>query len=522
MKKPIFLAAWCCCFVFGVGVADEVPSGHRVALLLGNADYEGFKLPGVTKSLDVLEQSLDKHGFRVVRRENLNQADFQSAIDEFVATVPTAGVALVYYTGLGAHAERFGKFENLLRPVKTSIGNDGDYRSKGVNLDKLVESFREQSGARKTLLFLDACWESPLKPDNGNVHGGLHDFEVSGEVAVMFAAPSAKTVAILDNERPSPMAAALTQHMNRLDTSVEDACQAISAAIGGGWFAGDASAIGTRPVMPVVDDPQSARSAGDGYVNSVGMAFRWCPPGNFTMGSPDTNTAATADRSPVPVTLSQGFWMGEHEVTQREYSVVLRKNAPIGFTTHKNAPFWGITEAKHVDDFCNKLTELERKANRLPAGWEYACPTEAQWEYACRAGSESAFCCGDSVAELGLYGNFADHALWMENPNYYWADRRADDGIGEALATAGSYRPNAWGIRDMHGNVAEIVADHLLPALPGGTDPLARVEKDGQTQIRGGAWCSLPLYCESSFRNALPGRDKHNFVGFRVVLKKAK
>jgi hypothetical protein len=72
------------------------------------------------------------------------------------------------------------------------------------------------------------------------------------------------------------------------------------------------------------------------------------------------------------------------------------------------------------------------------------------------------------------------------------------------------------------GNVAELVADHLLPELPGGTDPLARVEKDGLTQIRGGAWCSVPLYCESSFRNAVAGRDKQNFIGFRVALKKAK
>ena len=55
----------------------------------------------------------------------------------------------------------------------------------------------------------------------------------------------------------------------------------------------------------------------------------------------------------------------------------------------------------------------------------------------------------------------------------------------------------------MHGNVAEIVADHLTPTRPGGKDPLVRLEKNGMTQIRGGAWCSKPLYCESSFRNGI-------------------
>ncbi len=74
----------------------------------------------------------------------------------------------------------------------------------------------------------------------------------------------------------------------------------------------------------------------------------------------------------------------------------------------------------------------------------------------------------------------------------------------------------------MHGNVAEIVADHLLPDRPGGRDPLVIAKKDGVTQIRGGAWCSLARYCESSFRNASPGRSKDNFVGFRVALKKVK
>jgi formylglycine-generating enzyme required for sulfatase activity len=214
--------------------------------------------------------------------------------------------------------------------------------------------------------------------------------------------------------------------------------------------------------------------------------------------------------------------MGEHEVTQREYDLVMRKTVPPGFTVHKNAPFWGITESKQITEFCNKLNDLERKAGTLPAGWEYVCPSEAEWEYACRAGSQANYCFGDSVAELGSYGNLADAALATANPDYHWADRRTNDGVADALAAVGSYRPNAWGLRDMHGNVAEMVADHLLPELPGGIDPLGRVEKDGITQIRGGAWCSVPLYCESSFRNGLSGRDKLNFVGFRVALKKVK
>lgn len=340
---------------------------------------------------------------------------------------------------------------------------------------------------------------------------------------VQLAAGSGQVLSAPKDEAASRLASALAKHVGNLENSLAATCKAIAGDMDKLWFGGAShEGIGKRSEFPVAETLREGKSPGEVFVNSIGMTFRWCPPGNFTMGSEKTGTAGTRDRKAVQVTLSRGFWMGEHEVTQREYGVVMRKNVPTGFTTHRNAPFWGVADSKHVEDFCKRLNDLERKAGTLLSGWEYVCPTEAEWEYACRAGSNTAYCFGDSVAELGKYGNFADSTLRNSNPDYYWADRGADDGVAEALAPVGSYRPNAWGLRDMHGNVAEVVADHLTPELPGGTDPLARVEKDGQTQIRGGAWCSLPLYCESSFRNAAPGRDKYNFVGFRVVLKRVK
>jgi formylglycine-generating enzyme required for sulfatase activity len=519
----------------GIGAAadaSEVPSGHRVALLLGNSRYQDFTLNGVGTSLDRLERALLGQGFRVVRRENLDAEGLKAAVDEFARSVPTAGVAFVYYAGLAGHVERSGKQENLLRPVGEAIGNDSDYRKLGLNVADLLTALRERSGARLSLVFLDACWESPIKPENDNVRGGLHACDVGEDTVAVFAAESARTLPPPKGDEPSSLATALSRHAGRLEDSVRGACEAIAAdastdastdAAGKPWFAGATDAgIGELSNLPVADTLREGKAPGEGYVNSIGMTFRWCPPGQFTMGSDETDDDAARDRRPVEVTLTQGFWMGEHEVTQREYDVVMRRTVPPGFTQHKNAPFWGVTEAKQVADFCKKLTELERQAGALLDSWEYACPTEAQWEYACRAGSETAYCFGDSVEQLDLYGNFADRALWMQKPDYYWAEQRCDDGVGEALAPVGRYRPNAWGLRDTHGNVAELVADHLLPELPGGADPLAVAEKVGQAVIRGGAWCSLPLYCESSFRNGLPGRDKLNFVGFRVALKRVK
>ena len=81
------------------------------------------------------------------------------------------------------------------------------------------------------------------------------------------------------------------------------------------------------------------------------------------------------------------------------------------FTLGLNIPYWGINEVKGITQFCEKLSDIERKAGRLPDGWEYAAPTEAQWEYACRAGSDSRYSFGDEVSRLGEYGNFADRTL---------------------------------------------------------------------------------------------------------------
>ncbi len=518
----------------------EVPSGDRVALLLGNAHYPEFTLGGVRPSLDTLERALRKEGFRVRRHEDLTGKDQKQVVQELAQSVPTNGIVLVYYLGLAAHVERLGKHENYLRPVDATIRNENDYRSQGLPVTDLIRSLQQDSGARASLLFLDACWDSPIRPERDALHGGLRapprngksDEAAASTVMVMFAADSEQTIPVLPANTVSPLARSLSEHFTLLESSLQQACQRISTDLTTGDLAAGASkhyfggasqqGIGSKPTRPTTETVREGETPGEGLVNSLGMTFRWCPPGSFTMGSPEADTPATHDRQPVQVTLSQGYWMGEHEVTQREYNIVMRKTVAAGFTSGKNVPFWGVTETKQVRDFCKKLNDRERKAGRLPSGWEYFPPTEAEWEYACRAGSQTRYCFGDSVSDLGQYGNFADQALLRTNPNYYWASSETNDGVGQALASVGSYRPNAWGLRDMHGNVAELVADHLSPKLPGGTDPLVQVKKDGRTQIRGGAWCSLPLYCESSFRNAAPGRDKQNFIGFRVALKKVK
>lgn len=351
MKTVRLILVVCLILPLSLLTAVEVPSGPRAALLIGNEKYEGFTLKGVPQSLDRVEAALKKDGYSIVRMQDLNSDGQKKAVESFAKSVPSNGVAFFYFIGLGANLERQGKQYNLLRPVKEKIQSDNDYRSRSLNVPDLIKTFNTLSGARVNLLFLDACWKSPILPEKGKISGGLRAFEPEGDTLVMFGAGSLKLQPVPQGNTPSVMATALAQNLSRLEVSLKEMTDAVTSATEQGWAGGvTGGGIGKQLNLPRTETLREGKSAGEGFVNSAGMSFRWCPPGSFNMGSTRVNSAATRDRKPVKVTLTKGFWMGEHEVTQREYNLVTRKNPPIGFTRHRNAPHWGMTELKNIDD----------------------------------------------------------------------------------------------------------------------------------------------------------------------------
>ena len=171
--------------------------------------------------------------------------------------------------------------------------------------------------------------------------------------------------------------------------------------------------------------------------------------------------------------------------------------------------------------FGKEMIKYASKEKTLPDGWTFRLPTEAEWEYACRAGTKTLYYFGDSIAEMGRYANCADKSLLEDDADFYYSFSGINDYTGKRPAPAGSYLPNAWGIHDMHGNVAEWVGDPYAPKLLGGTDPRPKVEKAGSLVVKGGAWCSTPETCQSGFRNR--SRNNNNggnasWLGFRIIL----
>ena len=227
----------------------------------------------------------------------------------------------------------------------------------------------------------------------------------------------------------------------------------------------------------------------------------WINPGACILGSPVNEDDHAADESPqTRVTIGKGFWIGKYEVTQVDYLSVMGIN-PSSFLDDLNRPVESVTW-NDATNYCVKLTEQERRAGRLPTGYVYRLPTEAEWEYAARAGTGTRFSYGD-------------------DPGYTLLDAYVWCGVNSAETThpVGTKLPNPWGLYDMHGNVWEWCSDWYEGSYPGGSvsDPQGPVSGLGRV-IRGGSWKGLSRFCRSANRSTGDPLIPGNNVGFRVAL----
>jgi formylglycine-generating enzyme required for sulfatase activity len=245
----------------------------------------------------------------------------------------------------------------------------------------------------------------------------------------------------------------------------------------------------------------------------------WIPAGHFTMGSPQDEADHRENEGQVEVRITTGFWMGQHEVTQPEWSRVMRTTPWRGRNAVKEGDCYPATFVSWDDavKFCERLTGAERRAGRLPAGWKYSLPTEAQWEYACRAGTTTPFSFGRDAAGL------IDHG-WFDLNTTNAGTRPASPRVRQRPVSAERYahevarkKPNPWGLYDMHGNVFEWCRDGSATTLPGGDDPF--VEAAGTDRVvRGGSWVLGATFCRSSRRDWDFPDDRTSSLGFRLAL----
>jgi formylglycine-generating enzyme required for sulfatase activity len=264
------------------------------------------------------------------------------------------------------------------------------------------------------------------------------------------------------------------------------------------------------------------------------------PGGKFTMGSADGSPGHQPDEGPPHEVEVSPFWMGKCEVTWNEYEVwmfsldIQRRQVNKEVTsdldkvadavTRPTRPYTDMTFGMGKDGFpaiC--MTQLAAKTYckwlSAKTGRYYRLPTEAEWEYAARAGAKTAYHFGDDPKQLDEYDWYFDNSE-------------------EKYHKVGTKKPNAWGLYDMHGNVAEWTLDGYEPegykqfAGKSAKDPLVVATKLWPQAVKGGSWDDDPDKLRAAARRGSTKEWKQQdpqipqsiwyltdalFLGFRVV-----
>ena len=299
-------------------------------------------------------------------------------------------------------------------------------------------------------------------------------------------------------------------------------------------------------------------------INDLSLTLLPIPAGTFVWGSPEDEPGHYQNESPqTRVVIDYPFWIGRVEVTQGQWSALMhtsvvgqarlmladdtpyllhgemqtvrqrtgyRKDSDpaeaVGVVAADMPMYW--VNWNEAAEFCRRLTARERAAGRVPPGYVYRLPTEAEWEYAARAGTTGATYAGP-LAILGKYdAPGLDAIAWYGGNSSVgysgkgwstadWPEKQYPGGMA-GPHKVGTKKPNPWGLYNMLGNVNEWVYDWLAP-LPGGqaSDP-AGPATGTEKVIKGGSWFNAARSSRAANRDRSDPRRRFFGLGFRVAL----
>ncbi len=288
-------------------------------------------------------------------------------------------------------------------------------------------------------------------------------------------------------EAPLPLILAAGEHKVQIKTAnQETVIKAIKVAMGNNepftlGFSSQASDIQAGEV-------QSIKIAGAGF------EFANIPAGSFQMGSNNDRS----NEKPVHTVNVPAFKMMTTEVTQGQWQAIMGDNPAHfkscgGSVVNSSCPVESV-DWNDVQDFIKKFNQKTGKVYRLPS--------EAEWEYAARAGSTTQYSWG----------------------NYIGKNRADCDGCGsqwdrKSTAPVASFKPNAFGLFDMHGNVWEWTQDcwnTSYKGAPNNGSPWLKGDC-GRGVVRGGSWYNYPSNLRSASRSWSGRANRVNYRGFRLI-----
>ena len=553
-----------CAVILGPAIAPvpaQEPAARsptrRVALLVGINEYRkrGFiDLKWAENDVAEMDQELRRLGFdKVVVMKGSSEGELrptkeniEAQLKGLLADVGKDDIVLVMLSGHGQELKvkvrgpdgrEVERDDGFYCPVN-AVMNEPDTM---VSLSFLTDDLLAKWGG-KNLVLLDACRDGVVDLDKGVRARGVQGRVVSlpEGTAILFSCASGQTSLERDELRHGVFAYSVLE-MLRAEaasgvitwTALVDRVQNRVAELNPRQ---EPIQAGVMPRL-VLGRPRGSPSL---ITNSLGMKFTLIKAGEFLMGSPDTDKDAFDNEKPQHrVRITRPFYLGVHEVTRGQfrrfvddsgYQTEAEKDGKGGYGwneeakkdeqhpryTWLNPGFDQTDEHPMVNVSWNDAMAFAEWLGKKE-GKTYRLPTEAEWEYACRAGTTTRYFCGDDAEALAEVGNVADGTAKAKYPG--WTAIVAKDGFIHT-APVGQYRPNAWGLHDMHGNVWEWCWDWYGADFYKGSrvdDPAGPLEAADRV-IRGGGWGLDPRYCRSAGRLRVTAGDRSSGLGFRLAL----
>jgi len=560
------------------------PRGQKIALLVGNATYPGCRLANPINDVRLIERTMRLLDFDVEVVIDATKAQLETAIVRFGERIEQAELpeaSFFYYAGHGVQYQG----SNYLLPIDAEVPATRYLKSGAVKVDAVVDELARKNTAAN-IVVLDACRDNPIPEAYSSTRdvtqglAGIHN--VPRRTLVAFST-SAGAVAFDGDGTNSPYAATLAGKLTLPGRWILDIFGEVNAEVESltngrqspaMFMQGAPPRIVLRPISanaqteaketPVASSQResSARQyvsfdVGDGSAavsgrrafltgNGVYESFKdsefgpemiVVPAGTFKMGEDEDGASAECEGPAHLVTIAHPFAIGRCCVTVGEYRsfveatghataqpiyslsgqflaigdlIVTRKNRRNwrrpGFAQNDDHPVVGVSWA----DATAYVTWLSASTRR-----PYRLPSEAEWEYAARAGSAHRYAWGQVITRARA--NFDDNPeLRRRHPTAWRYQAR------RGTCPAGHFDPNAWGLSNMHGNVAEWVEDDWHDTYAGapadGSHWASPGRKDEPLKVvRGGSWTSTASDVRSAARSSRPASFAASWIGFRVA-----
>ena len=562
--------------LFAASLVAPAIAEKRVALVIGNSQYEqtGWALSNPARDAKLLAESLSAVGFDVALHVDLGEEAMEDAFAAHGAKLKAAGkdaVGLIYFAGHGVQSQG----RNYLVPVDADARSEQDIWRQAPRLGEALD-YVKLAGNRVNFVILDACRNNPLPSSTRSAGGGLaHVDQARGLLISYSTAPG--YVAYDGDGKNSLFALSLAQNLKSEGLIAEQVFKRVAAQVSDATkgqqtpfynsgltgadfcFAGcdGEAAPAPLPLLPLagnmgsvgrdlgaedapdmladadaakdvkrlmialdiseaearerydsarrngfsVDDIISANSAVKAAQAPPSKFCDLCPEmatvpaGTVLLGAPDgEKNHFNTDEFPQVAVDIPAFEISRHEITFAEYDACVEN---FGCTPVEDKNKFGRGDRPVANVSFEQVQAYVAWLNRSNPPTPFRLPSEAEWEYAARAGSDGQWSTGDEITK---------------------ADANFDNNARKTLVV-GSLNPNAFGLFDVHGNVAEWTADCYVPSHEF-RDPGAGPRTDGTCKtrvVKGGHYAQVANYVRITKRARHRPDDGDDKIGFRVA-----